>query len=82
VKLPPEKHRSSQTAFPAIVAPAASRRVTTVASRDGTKPSDHDRSGAFGAPAAYSCSTRSEAAKVDATAGAKALSSASVRPNA
>src|SRR3712207_5380950 len=36
---PPEKHRSSQTALPAIVAPAASRRVTTVASRRGTYPS-------------------------------------------
>src|SRR6266702_8275394 len=39
VWLPPEKHRSSQTAFPAIVAPAPSRRVTTVASRRGTYPS-------------------------------------------
>ena len=33
---PPEKQRSSHTAFPAIVAPAASSRVTTVASRSGT----------------------------------------------
>jgi hypothetical protein len=38
VWLPPEKHRSSHTALPAIVAPAASMRVTTVASRSGTWP--------------------------------------------
>ena len=37
--LAPEKQRSSQTALPATVAPAASSRVTTVASRDGTNPS-------------------------------------------
>jgi len=35
---PPEKHRSSQAALPAIIAPAASIRVTMVASRVGTKP--------------------------------------------
>src|SRR3984885_13147427 len=39
VWLPPEKHRSSQTALPVIVAPASSSRVTTVASRRGTNPS-------------------------------------------
>ena len=39
VWLPPEKHRSSHTDLPVIVAPAASSRVTTVASRLGTKPS-------------------------------------------
>src|SRR3954464_14175831 len=39
VWLPPEKQRSSQTALPVIVAPAASNRLTTVASRLGTKPS-------------------------------------------
>ncbi len=39
VWLPPEKQRSSQTALPVIVAPASSRRVTTVASCEGTKPS-------------------------------------------
>ena len=33
---PPEKQRSSQTAFPAMVAPAASRRFTIVASSLGT----------------------------------------------
>jgi hypothetical protein len=38
VKLAPEKHRSSHTDLPAMVAPAASSRVTTVASRVGTKP--------------------------------------------
>ena len=32
----PEKHRSSQTALPAIVAPASSRRRTIVASVLGT----------------------------------------------
>ena len=36
---PPEKHRSSHTALPVMVAPAASIRVTMVASRVGTKPS-------------------------------------------
>jgi hypothetical protein len=36
VWLPPEKHRSSQTALPAMVAPASSVRVTTVASISGT----------------------------------------------
>src|SRR3954453_15498524 len=39
VWLPPEKQRSSQAALPVIVAPAASSRLTTVASRLGTKPS-------------------------------------------
>src|SRR5262249_58172129 len=39
VWLPPEKHRSSQTAFPAMVAPASSSLVTTVASRRPTNPS-------------------------------------------
>ena len=33
---PPEKHRSSQTALPAMLAPASSSLVTTVASRAGT----------------------------------------------
>ena len=41
--MPPEKHRSSHTALPAMVAPAASSRVTTVASRGGTKPSSGRR---------------------------------------
>src|SRR5690349_7936916 len=35
----PEKHRSSHTALPVIVAPASSRRRTMVASVLGTKPS-------------------------------------------
>src|ERR1700751_2255149 len=39
VWLPPEKHRSSHTDLPVIVAPAASSRVPTVASRRGPKPS-------------------------------------------
>src|SRR4051812_24781258 len=39
VWLPPEKQRSSHTDLPVIVAPAASSRLTTVASRLGTKPS-------------------------------------------
>ena len=39
VWLPPEKHRSSHTALPVIVAPASSSRVTTVASRRGMNPS-------------------------------------------
>src|SRR3954469_20054505 len=39
VWLPPEKQRASQTALPGIVAPGASNRLPTVASRLGTKPS-------------------------------------------
>src|SRR5690348_8508792 len=39
VWLPPEKHRSSHTALPVIVAPASSSRVTTVASHRGMNPS-------------------------------------------
>src|ERR1700750_1035134 len=39
VGLPPEKHTSSHTALRGSVAPAASSRVTTVASRLGTNPS-------------------------------------------
>ncbi len=39
VWLPPEKQRSSQTAFPVIVAPAASSLLTIVASLVGTNPS-------------------------------------------
>ena len=51
VWLPPEKHRSSHTALPVIVAPAASRRVTTVASRVGTKPSSVSEPFIIGTPA-------------------------------
>ena len=36
VWLPPEKHRLSQTALPAISPPASRIRVTTVASMSGT----------------------------------------------
>ncbi len=36
VKLAPEKHKSSQTDLPTTVAPAANKRLTTVASSDGT----------------------------------------------
>ena len=36
VWLPPSKHSCSQTALPAMTAPASSSRVTTVASRRGT----------------------------------------------
>src|SRR5918911_3975196 len=39
VWLPPEKHRSSQTALPTISPPASRMRVTTVASNSGTYPS-------------------------------------------
>ncbi len=51
VWLPPEKQRSSHTALPMIVAPAASRRVTTVASRVGTKPSRVSEPFIIGTPA-------------------------------
>ena len=50
-ELPPEKHRSSHTALPVIVAPAASSRVTTVASRVGTKPSTVAEPFIIGTPA-------------------------------
>src|ERR1700759_2520882 len=48
---PPEKHRSSHTALPAMVAPAASSRLTTVASRAGWKPSRVDDPFIMGTPA-------------------------------
>src|SRR3954449_2090036 len=51
VWLPPEKQRSSQTALPVIVAPAASSRLTTVASRLGTKPSRVSEPFIIGTPA-------------------------------
>src|SRR3954471_2418767 len=51
VWLPPEKQRSSQTALPVIVAPAASSRLTTVASPDGTKPSSVCEPFIIGTPA-------------------------------
>ncbi len=51
VWLPPSKHSSSQTALPAIVAPAASSRVTTVASRRGMKPSTVAEPFIIGTPA-------------------------------
>jgi hypothetical protein len=51
VWLPPSKHSSSHTALPAIVAPAASSRVTTVASRRGTKPSSVAEPFIIGTPA-------------------------------
>jgi hypothetical protein len=51
VKLPPEKHRSSHVDLPAIVAPAASSRRTTVASRLGTKPSIDAEPLTIGTPA-------------------------------
>src|SRR6201991_826788 len=48
---PPEKQRSSQTAFPVIVAPAASIRLTIVASRAGTYPSNVAEPFIIGTPA-------------------------------
>ena len=51
VWLPPEKHRSSHTALPAIVAPAARSRVTIVASRVGTNPSRVSEPFIIGTPA-------------------------------
>jgi hypothetical protein len=51
VWLPPEKHRSSHTALPMIVAPASSRRVTMVASRMGTNPSTVREPFIMGTPA-------------------------------
>ena len=51
VKLDPEKQRSSQTALPVIVAPAASNRDTTVASRVGMNPSSVSEPFIIGTPA-------------------------------
>src|SRR5262249_43477481 len=51
VWLPPEKHRSSHTALPVIVAPASSSRVTTVASRRGMNPSTVAEPFIMGSPA-------------------------------
>src|SRR5688572_1980257 len=51
VKLDPEKQRSSHTAFPVMVAPAARRRVTMVASRVGMKPSTVSDPFIIGTPA-------------------------------
>src|SRR3954468_14040140 len=51
VWLPPEKQRSSQTALPVIVVPAARSRLTTVASREGTKPSSVCEPFIIGTPA-------------------------------
>ena len=51
VWLPPEKHRSSQTALPAMVAPASSSLVTTVASRSGMNPSTAAEPFIIGTPA-------------------------------
>src|SRR3569833_275244 len=51
VWLPPEKQRSSQTALPVLDAPAASSRLTTVASREGTKPSSVCEPFVIGTPA-------------------------------
>src|SRR5690348_146951 len=51
VWLPPEKHRSSQTALPVTVAPALSTRVTTVASLSGTNPSTVAEPFIIGSPA-------------------------------
>src|ERR1700733_9152675 len=48
---PPEKHRSSQTALPAMVDPAASSLLTTVASRAGVKPSSVNEPFIMGTPA-------------------------------
>ena len=48
---PPEKHRSSHTALPVMVAPAASSLLTTVASRAGWKPSRVDDPFIMGTPA-------------------------------
>src|SRR5262249_56051273 len=51
VWLPPEKHRSSQTALPVIVAPAPSSLLTTVASRPGMNPSTVAEPFIIGTPA-------------------------------
>src|SRR3954453_22894927 len=50
VWLPPEKQRHSQTALPVIVVPAGSSRLTTVASRLGTKPSRVSETFTIGTP--------------------------------
>ena len=56
VKLAPEKQRSSHIDLPVTVAPAASRRVTAVASRRGTKPSTVAEPLVIGTPATLTLS--------------------------
>src|SRR5581483_3155912 len=51
-----EMQRSSQTALPAMVAPASSVRVTTVASMSGTKPSSAADPFIIGTPATHTLS--------------------------
>ena len=51
VAAPPEKEKYSQTDLPTISAPASRRRVTTVASNSGTKPSSTDDPLVRGTPA-------------------------------
>src|SRR4051812_14069075 len=51
VWLAPEKQRSSQAAFPAMVPPASRIRVTTVASNSGTSPSSTADPFIIGTPA-------------------------------
>jgi hypothetical protein len=51
VKLDPEKQRSSHTALPVIVAPAARSRETIVASRVGMNPSTVSEPFISGTPA-------------------------------
>jgi len=56
VWLPPEKHRCSHTAFPAISPPASRIRVTTVASTSGTNPSSTFEPFIMGIPATHTLS--------------------------
>src|SRR5882672_8154444 len=71
---PPEKHRSSQTALPTIVPPASSTRVTTVASRVGTKPSTVLEPFIIGTPATVMLSLMATLSPASGPLGAPAMS--------
>src|SRR5246127_5687132 len=74
VKLDPEAHRSSQTLLPAIVAPAASSRSTTVASRLGTKPSTARDPFIIGMPATAMLSLTATARPLSGPSAPEAMS--------
>src|SRR3954466_6586735 len=74
VWLPPEKQRSSQTDLPVMVAPAASSRLTTVASRAGTKPSRWGEPFIIGTPATAVLSLTATVRPASGPSGAPVIS--------
>src|SRR5246127_490733 len=74
VKLDPDAHRSSHTVLAEIVAPAASNRSTTVASRLGTKPSTARDPFIIGMPATAMLSLIATARPVSGPSAPEAIS--------